>query len=421
MINESARMTHWGDIARERLEIISMASEAGPGVTRLPFSEQYEAAIGFITSWMTAAGCAVHLDAAGTLVGRRAGPKGAGTLLIGSHQDSVRQGGCFDGIMGVALGCLALEKLAQDRVELPFAVEILAFADEEGVRFPTALMGPRALAGTLDPAVFAMTDNTGQTLSEALAQIGGNSKVALKLTRDNKDIFGFLEVHIEQGPVLESLDAPLGVVTAISGIERHSVQIFGEAGHAGTVPMTLRKDALRAGAKLVEAVHDLALRHDLRATVGALTVSPNVVNAIPAQVDLTVEIRAPNDETREAAGVELAEICAQIASETGTQIEQSRSYAQPAVACDPKLRALLSNSVAQVSGQAPDLPSGATHDASAMADLCPVAMLFVRCRGGISHSPAEYASNADMGAAVDALALTLATYNRAPEAEPVHV
>ena len=413
-------MTDWGDIARERLEIISMASEAGPGVTRLPFSEQHEAAIGFITSWMTAAGCQVHLDAAGTLVGRRAGPEGAGTLLIGSHQDSVRQGGFFDGIMGVALGCLALEKLAQDGVDLPFAVEILAFADEEGVRFATALMGPRALAGTLDPAVFAMKDDTGKTLSEALARIGGNSEAALQLSRDSKDILGFLEVHIEQGPVLEALDTPLGVVTAISGIERHCVQILGETGHAGTVPMTLRKDALRAGAKLVEAVHDLALRHDLRATVGALTLSPNVVNAIPAQVDLTVEIRAPDDAAREAAGVELAKICAQIAGETGTKIEPSRSYAQPAVACDPKMRALLVDAVMQVSGQAPELPSGATHDASAMADLCPVAMLFVRCRGGISHSPAEYASNADMGAAVEALAFTLMAYANASEGAPVH-
>ena len=407
MINMGADMIHWGDIARERLELISLASEAGPGVTRLPFSEQHEAAIGIITGWMMAAGCEVHLDAAGTLVGRREGPEGAGTLLIGSHQDSVREGGCFDGIMGVALACLALEKLAQDGVELPFAVEILAFADEEGVRFPTALMGPRALAGTLDPAVFAMKDNTGQTLSDALARIGGNSEAALQLSRDSKDILGFLEVHIEQGPVLESLDAPLGVVRAISGIERHSVQILGEAGHAGTVPMALRHDALRGAARLVEAVHDLALRHDLRATVGALTVSPNVVNAIPSKVDLTVEIRAPDDAAREAAGAELAAICAQIARETGTEIKQSRSYAQPATACDPKLRALLARSVAQVCGQAPDLPSGATHDASAMADLCPVAMLFVRCRGGISHSPLEYASNADMGAAVEALALAL--------------
>lgn len=406
-------MTQWGEIARERLEIISMASQPGPGVTRLPFSDQHEAAIGIITGWMRAAGCAVHLDAAGTLVGRRAGPAGAGTLLIGSHQDSVRQGGCFDGIMGIALGCLALEKLEQDRVDLPFAVEILAFADEEGVRFPTALLGSRALAGTLDPAVFALCDATGETLGDALARFGGDRDEALLLARDPADTLGYLELHIEQGPVLESLDAPLGVVTAISGIERHAVTIIGETGHAGTVPMALRRDALRAGAKLVEAVHDLALRHDLRATVGALTVSPNVVNAIPSQVELTVEIRAPEDNAREAAGEELARICADIARETRTEIVTTRSYVQPAIACDLTLRAQLQTAVRDVMGQAPELASGATHDASAMADLCPVAMMFVRCHKGISHSPAEHARDEDMGAAVEALAGTLRAFDPA--------
>lgn len=406
-------MQDWGALAQERLETIAKASEPGPGVTRLPFGPEHEAALGIVTSWMVRAGCTVTLDAAGTLIGRRAGPAGAPTLLIGSHQDSVRHGGAFDGIMGVALGCLALEALG-DRA-LPFSVEVLAFADEEGVRFPTALIGPRALAGTLDPGVFAMTDKTGVSFGDALKGIGGDPEGTAALARDPATVAGYLELHIEQGPVLEATDKPLGVVTAISGIERHRVTIMGEAGHAGTMPMEMRHDALLAAADLVRGVHDMARDHGIRATVGQLDVAPNVVNAIPARVDLTIEIRAAEDPARAAMGAALGPLCARIAKATATQVEMEKTYAQPAQGCDAGLREGLAAAVRAVTGvAAPELPSGATHDASAMADLCPIAMLFLRCKGGISHNPAEYASAGDMGRAVAALAAFLSEYS--PEA-----
>ncbi|PFG62973.1 allantoate deiminase [Thioclava sp. ES.031] len=396
-------------MASERLSAIAKASEPGPGVTRLPFGPEHEAALDLISEWMRRAGCSVSLDSAGTLIGRREGPPGAPTLLIGSHQDSVREGGAFDGIMGVALGCLALEALGAQ--ELPFAVEVLAFADEEGVRFPTALIGPRALAGTLDPKVFEMTDRAGERLGEALRAFGGDPEKATMLARNPDEIAGYLELHIEQGPVLEAADAPLGVVTAISGIERHRVTVTGEAGHAGTVPMEMRHDALLSASDLVRGVHDMARDHGIRATVGQLTVSPNVVNAIPARVDLTIEIRAAEDAARDAVGAALGELCAGIAVETLTEIEIEKTYSQPAQACDPDLRARLAAAVEAATGApAIELPSGATHDASAMADLCPIAMLFVRCKGGVSHNPAEEANGADMGAAVSALAEFLRRY-----------
>ena len=207
-------MQDWGAVAVKRLEIIAKASEPGPGVTRLPFGPEHEAALEIITEWMTAAGCNVTLDAAGTLIGRREGPAGAPTLLIGSHQDSVRLGGAFDGIMGVALGCLALEALGDQT--LPCSVEVLAFADEEGVRFPTALIGPRALAGTLDPGVFAMQDKAGVSLGAALTSFGGDPEGTAALARDPSQIAGYLELHIEQGPVLEAADKPLGVAATTS-------------------------------------------------------------------------------------------------------------------------------------------------------------------------------------------------------------
>src|SRR6056297_1345930 len=191
----------WGAEAERRLTEIAACSEATEGVTRLPFTPEHAAANDLIRAWMEQAGLAVHLDAAGTLVGRKAGPEGTPTLLMGSHQDSVRNGGRYDGIMGVALACLAVERLSADRAALPFGIEVLAFADEEGVRFPTALMGPRALAGTLDPGVFDLTDRDGVRLGCALAAFGGDPDGIGAAARDPATVRGFVEEHIEPGPV----------------------------------------------------------------------------------------------------------------------------------------------------------------------------------------------------------------------------
>jgi allantoate deiminase len=327
---------------------------------------------------------------------------------MGSHQDSVRNGGRYDGIMGIALACLALERLQAEGVALPFAVEVLAFADEEGVRFPTALLGPRALAGTLDPEILDLTDRDGIRLGTALDAFGGGAEAALTLARDPARTLGFLEVHIEQGPVLENENLALGVVTGICGIERNRVRFTGETGHAGTVPMQGRRDALVAASRFLAWVHDVAYAQpDLRATVGTLDVHPDVVNAIPESVTLTLEIRAPDDSDRlRFADIARAE-GAGLAAAAGLAFEMNRTYAQPAVPCNPPLRGALASAVTARAGSARLLPSGATHDTSAMADLCPVAMLFLRCRAGASHSPREFASAADMGLAVEVLAEVL--------------
>lgn len=388
-----------GEEAARRLAQIATCSEAGPGVTRFPFTPEHRAALDLVAGWMTRAGLAVHLDAAGTLVGRREAPVGATTLLIGSHQDSVRGGGAYDGIMGIALACLALERL-RDR-DLPCAVEVLAFADEEGVRFPTALMGPRALAGTFDADVLERRDAEGVSLRDALAEFGGDPDAVAALRRDPGEIRGYLELHIEQGPVLERLGQPVGVVTGICGIERNTVIFRGETGHAGTVPMAARRDALVAAARLIAGVPGLAGQWPgLRATVGELHLHPNVANAIPEEVRLVLEIRAERDGDRTACAARCRDAAQQAARAAGCSLSFERSYVQPAVACDPGLVAALTHAAG---GEVPLLPSGATHDASAMADLCPMAMLFLRCRGGLSHRPEEYASPEDMGIAVDVL------------------
>jgi len=276
------------------------------------------------------------------------------------------------------------------------------------VRFPTALMGPRALAGTFDPAVLDMHDAEGVRLRAAMAAFGLAPDDVAGLARDPAGIIGYVEAHIEQGPVLEAEGEALGVVTAICGIERHQVTFVGETGHAGTLPMEMRRDALVGAAALISETDRLArATPGLLATVGSLAVAPGAVNAVPREARLTLELRAPDDAIREAAGVALGSFAEEVAAAKGLGVEIVRSYSQPAAPCDPALTEALAEAVRATGGRGITLPSGATHDASAMADLCPIAMLFVRCRGGVSHRPEEHASAADMAAAIDAICFFL--------------
>ena len=403
-------MIDWGARADALLRELAAHSEPGAGVTRLPFTPEHRGALDLLRMRMEQAGLSVSLDDAGTLIGRQEGPRGSGVFLLGSHQDSIRQGGAFDGIMGVVLPILALEKLRAEGVGLPFAVEVLAFADEEGIRFPTALVGSRALAGTCDMGVLDMQDAQGVTLRDAMAMFGLNPDGIVGLRRAPEGVVGFLETHIEQGPVLEREGEAMGVVTAICGIERHRLSLAGETGHAGTMPMEGRRDALVGAAAIVSEVNRIANdTADLRATVGSVCVEPNVVNAVPRAVRLGLEIRSPCDRTRRAAGEEVKRFAAKISSRLGLEAECVLTYEQPARPCCDALSDVLRRAVVLSGGRGLCLPSGATHDASAMADLCPVAMLFVRCRGGVSHRPEERAAAEDMGRAIAAIAAFLSS------------
>ncbi len=391
-----------GDVLLERLDAVARCSAPGPGVTRLPFTPEHRAANSMIANWMAAAGLEVSTDAAGTLIGRRPGPPGAPTLLMGSHQDSIRNGGKYDGMLGVALPILVFEHLKG--TELPLAVEILAFADEEGIRFPTAMVGPRALAGTIEAADLGFVDADGVSLAEALASFGGDPGALDNLHRAGTDLTGFLEVHIEQGPVLEKRGVPVGVVTGICGIERWTVKLTGVAAHAGTTPVALRRDALAGAAECVLAVEALCRRTDgLLGGVGTLEVRPGVANAVPGETEFSVELRAAEDAKRTAAATGLDASIRGIAERRALGVEIERTYAQPGVICDDRLTAILAEAVSETGVEVVRLPSGATHDASAMASLGPVAMLFVRCRGGVSHNPHESVTAADVEAAMNAL------------------
>ena len=345
---------------------------------------------------------AVRVDAAGNLVGRLPGSDpDAGTLLLGSHLDTVRDAGAFDGPLGVIAAIECVARLRAQEVSLPFSVDVLGFSDEEGLRFGTAYLGSRAVAGTLDPATLALADADGVTVREALAAFGAGPEPA---ARRGEQLLGYVELHIEQGPVLEQRGTPVGVVTAIAGATRAEVTFIGRAGHAGTVPMELRRDAACALAELVLAVEQTGRAEPgLVATVGRLAVLPGAPNVIPGSATGSLDVRHADDAVRASAVARLREHAGTIAAARGLELAWEQRMATAAVATDPQLTALLAEAVA--ARRLPDirLASGAGHDAVALSDLTGVTMLFVRCAGGVSHRPDEAVDPADVAVALDVL------------------
>ncbi|WP_428394884.1 allantoate amidohydrolase [Lichenicoccus sp.] len=389
-----------------RLDRLAACSD-GEGLTRLYLSDAHARAVALVRGWMEEAGLRTRLDAAATLIGRRDGPPGAPTLLVGSHLDTVRDAGRYDGALGVLAGLAALHRLAGER--LPCAVELLAFGDEEGVRFPLTMTGSRACAGTLDVAAhLASRDADGITLGEALAAFGGDPDGLATAAYRPEDVLGFLEVHIEQGPVLEQAGLALGVVSAINGCRRFIVTVLGEAGHAGTVPMTARRDALAAAAAMIVAVRKAGLNATgVTATVGQIQASPGAINVIAGSAIFSLDVRAPDDATRDAAVARILASFAAIAAAHGVRHTVAAGFYAPATPCSESLQVLLEQAAASLDLATMRLPSGAGHDAMVMAQLCPMAMLFVRCAGGISHNPAERITASDAECAVNVLTRAL--------------
>jgi allantoate deiminase len=312
--------------------------------------------------------------------------------------------GRFDGTLGVVLGIVAIEALRAEGFTPSCPIEVLAFGDEENTRFPTNLSTAHALAGCYDPSWLDGRDAEGVSLREALAAFGGDPGGIDALARRPGSVRGYLEVHIEQGPLLEAENKSLGVVTAINGISRARMVVSGEAGHAGTVPMTMRRDALAAAAEMIATVERIgARRADTVATVGVARVEPNAVNVIPAEVNWTLDARAPNDAVRtEMVNAIIAE-CEDVARRRGVALTVEPFMDSPATPMDAHLASVLGDACRMIGEEPLSLASGAGHDAVAMARLCPVAMLFVRCKGGISHNPAESITVEDADAAARAL------------------
>jgi len=355
-----------------------------------------------VREWMEAAGMAVRRDAIGNLIGRLGDPDRP-TLLIGSHLDTVRDAGRYDGMLGVlvAIGCL--ERLRDQGRSLPYAVEVLAFADEEGVRYGTGYLGSSVVAGCFDAAVLERRDSGGVALADAVRAFGGDPDAVADARREPADLIGYYEVHIEQGPVLEADGVPLGVVGAIAGQRRARITFSGEAGHAGTVPMALRRDALCGAAEFVSAVEAAARDQDgVVATVGALEVQGGASNVIPARVTLSLDVRHAADPVRETVGRRLRERAGAIADARGLTLEWEVMQETRAVVCSTELTDLVAEAVVASGHPVVRLTSGAGHDAVMLSTITPIAMLFVRCAGGVSHNPAESVTVDDVAAAIDA-------------------
>jgi allantoate deiminase len=369
------------------------------GLYRGWLTPAFRAARDTLAAWMVEAGMTVRTDAATNLIGRYEGTGDGPPLIIASHLDSVRDAGFYDGPLGIMLGIECVAALAAQARRLPFAIEVIAFGDEEGSRFPAAMLTSKALAGGLD-AVPAMADRDGVTLATALAGFG-SAPERLASAR-HPGALAYLEAHIEQGPVLEADGMALGVVTGIAAQIRFSVVITGQAGHAGTSTMALRRDALTGAAEMVLAIERLAHEagRDLVATVGRLEALPGAANVIPGEVRFTIDVRSGDAARRNHAADAMRDAIAAIADRRGLDFSIERVHDLPAAPCDPRLIDLLETALVDAGHPARRLVSGAGHDAMVMATLAPAAMLFIRCRGGISHNPAEHAEPADAEAAL---------------------
>ena len=397
-----------GARAKARCDLLGTPpySEVEGQLTRRFLTPAHAAALDALAGWMRGAGMTVRRDAMANLIGRYEGETpGAKALVTGSHIDSVRNGGRYDGPLGIMLGIDVVEVLHATGRRLPFAIEVVAFGDEEGSRFPASMSCSRVIAGTLDATALDMRDAEGVSVAEALAAFGGDPDRIAGAARKPEEVLAFLETHIEQGPVLEAEGLPLGVVTAIAAQKRLMVKIVGTAGHAGTTPMNLRRDPGPAAAECMLALERIcrAGTDGLVGTVGRMTALPGAFNVIPGTIEFSMDVRAETSATRDAAVDAITAEIRAIAGARGLTAEIRLMQALAESPCDPSLMGLLDEALTDLSLPARRLPSGAGHDAMVMADLCPVAMLFVRCEGGISHNPAEAVAEADCALAARAM------------------
>ena len=381
--------TAWAEEVLARCAAVAGYSEESGKITRTFLCEPMRLLHERVSAWMNAAGMSVRRDAIGNLIGHySAASENAPVFLIGSHLDSVPNAGKYDGVLGVLLGIAAVEALGGQR--LPFAIEVLAFSEEEGVRYRTPYLGSLAAAGRFNAALLDRTDDNGISLAAAIARFGLEPGQIPAAAYSAERVLGYLEAHIEQGPVLERLNLPVGVVEAIAGQSRLWLSFQGKAGHAGTMPMEDRQDALIAAADMVLEVERCARATDgLRGTVGTLSVMPGAVNVVPGTVRFTLDIRHADDAVREQAVAKLLQQAELVAARRRLRFQIHHAEHLRAVGCDPRLVRILASAVRGAGYPPPQLVSGAGHDAAIMAGLTPMAMLFLRSPGGISHHPDE--------------------------------
>ncbi len=359
-----------------------------------------------LAAWMARTGMTVRVDAIGNLRGvyppilSQAPAASAPRFFIGSHLDTVPNAGAFDGVLGVVLAVALVELLGEMR--FPFAIEVVGFSDEEGVRFGAPFLGSRALAGSFDPALLDRTDESGRTVRDAIRGFGLDPN-RIPDAQASANSLGYLEFHIEQGPVLDDLNLPLAVVDVISGQSRAEMTFSGMAGHAGTTPMKLRKDALAGAAAWITEVEREALTTSgLVATVGRIDVEPGAGNVVAGKATVSLDVRHPADPMRKASAERLSRAAEEISTRRGLTVTSELRVDQASVSMAPSIAAMLDRAVERAGFPAHRMSSGAGHDAMVLAGRMPAGMLFLRCAGGISHHPAESVREEDVAAALEA-------------------
>ncbi|MFZ1104413.1 MAG: allantoate amidohydrolase [Hyphomicrobiaceae bacterium] len=384
-----------------RLDALAAFTEVEGQLTRRYLSPAHIAAMRQVEAWMVEAGMSVRTDPLLSLFGRNEGKKpGAPAIMLGSHIDTVIDAGRYDGNLGVLAAIAVVAELRGCGQRLEHAVEVVAFGEEEGSRFPAHILTSSALIGAVGPELLEVRDAAGISVREALAQAGGHAEAYRDCVRPKGEIAAFLELHIEQGPVLEGEGKALSAVTAINGSVRSRVTVTGFAGHAGTVPMGRRRDALAAASEMILAVERIGgSEPDLVATVGRIAALPGAQNVIPGRVSFTIDMRCPADAVRDRAHAALVPALREIARRRGVEVEVDTYQLNAAQALDPLVIDAVTEAIAACGQEPLRLPSGAGHDAMIMARHCPSGMIFLRCKDGISHNPAESITveDADLG------------------------
>ncbi|WP_321322853.1 allantoate amidohydrolase [Thiomicrorhabdus sp.] len=392
----------------KRCQTLAKISDSPVGISRLYLSPSYRAGLNQVEKWMQQANMKTWIDSVGNLWGCFAcKDETAPTLIIGSHLDTIPNAGMFDGILGVMVGIEVIERIQEKGIELPFHIEVVGIGDEEGVSFDASMLGSRAIVGQWSDDTLELTNAAGETLEKALIANGLPGDEYAKASRVGDNLLGYWEVHMEQGPVLEAEELPVGIVTAIAGARRFKVTIEGEAGHSGTVPMNLRHDALTAAAEVILMIEKSAQQHGLVATVGHLQTYPGAVNVIPGLVEFTVDIRSDNDALKEKVMNLIYHTSESISMQRDVEIYWKDYHWAPARQCHPDFRILFEEAISQQKIHVRSLVSGAGHDAMTFAEITDIAMLFVRCKGGISHHPDEYVSEEDAEIAVNTTLIAL--------------
>ena len=393
----------------ERLERMAGISEAPAHLTRRSYTPEHRAINDLAAGWMRDAGMDVHEDAVGNMIGRYEGRTArAPAIILGSHLDTVVRAGRYDGTLGVLSAIDCVRSLNARGIRYDDAIEVACFADEEGVRFQATFLGSRGLAGTFDFGLMDREDKDGISLSEAMTSFGLDPACVDRAARRPEEVRCFLEVHIEQGPVLEREGLAVCAVTAVAGASRMMVTVQGTAGHAGTVPMDARRDTVTAASECVLLVETTARRHPQAvATVGQITAVPGVTNVIAGEARFSVDFRAPEDDVRRVAVRELEHGFQAIAARRGVEITIDRPFDSDGVTCATWIVDQIEGAMADLGYRLFRLPSGAGHDAAPMAAIADVGMIFVRCEGGISHSPDEKITREDAIAGANLLLRTV--------------